>query len=455
MSTNVISTLTVVDNRTGKSYDIAVDDNTIKTADLKQIKSNGGKVLRAYDPGYMNTCCCISRVSYVDGDNGLLLYRGYPIEELAHESTFEEVAFLLYFGELPTSNQLSSFCKSLLKYSHVHEDIRRFISNFRHDAHPMSIFAATIAAMGSLYPNSNPSISGQAVYNDRSIRNEQFFRILAQAPVIAALIHRHRSGASVSQQPHGDLGFTANFLYMTDKIGNNSLKRNLKLVKALEILFILHQEHELNCSTAALRHLASSGVDVYTSISAAIGALYGPKHGGANEAVVKMLERIGTCTRIPEFIDRVKRGEERLMGFGHRIYKSYDPRAKIVKVLADTVFNLIGTNELVTIAVELEKVALTDEYFIKRKLYPNIDFFSGLIYKCMGFSPDFFPVLFCVPRMSGWLSHWGETFQTTHVLVRPQQLYKGHTMRHFYRHNNKLVPDEDMILPTTAILAKL
>eukprot|EP00820_Chromera_velia_P016773 Cvel_26263.t1-p1 / transcript=Cvel_26263.t1 / gene=Cvel_26263 / organism=Chromera_velia_CCMP2878 / gene_product=Citrate synthase, peroxisomal, putative / transcript_product=Citrate synthase, peroxisomal, putative / location=Cvel_scaffold3098:9177-20022(-) / protein_length=415 / sequence_SO=supercontig / SO=protein_coding / is_pseudo=false len=402
----------------------------------------------------MNTCCCVSRISYIDGDKGILRYRGYPIEQIAERATFEETAFLLLHGELPTDSQLKEFNRSLMKHCHVHEDVKKFISSFRHDAHPMAMFAATMAVNGSLYPSSNPSIAGQDVYKDKAVRNEQILRILGQAPVIGALIHRHRSGQTING-PDESLGYTENFFNMMDKKGEVAYRPNPKLVHALDVLFILHQEHELNCSTAATRHLASSGVDVYTAIAGAIGALYGPRHGGANEAVVRMLETIGSKEEVPKFIESVKKGEKKLMGFGHRVYKNYDPRAKLIRRLADEVFDVVGREPLVEVAMELERVALSDEYFVKRKLYPNVDFYSGLIYKALGFPTDFFPILFVIPRITGWLSHWNEFLDDPdNKIVRPFQVYKGSGLRNFpsgdLKYHPKLTPDEQLVLPFSA-----
>eukprot|EP00388_Colpodella_angusta_P000752 GDKJ01002608.1.p1 GENE.GDKJ01002608.1~~GDKJ01002608.1.p1 ORF type:complete len:482 (-),score=102.35 GDKJ01002608.1:448-1893(-) len=422
--------LTITDNRTGKSYTIAITHNTIKASDLKKIKNADGEILRSFDPGFTNTASCISKISFIDGDKGILRYRGYPIEELSNCS-FEEVAFLLFWGELPTEDQLATFKSELMSRSYVHDDIVNIIKGFRHDAHPMSMLSAVLSAMGSIYPEDNPSIVGQDVYKNVARRNDNMVRLLAKMPVIAALIHRHRCGLPVCQ-PDERMSWTENFLNMiTNPLpGIARTKPHPKLVNALEVLFVLHAEHELNCSTAATRHLASSAVDVYSTISAAIGALYGPRHGGANEAVVHMLERIGSVDKIDAFIAGVKNKTERLMGFGHRVYKNYDPRARMVRKVAEDVFTVMGKQPLIEVAMELEKRALNDPYFVERKLYPNVDFYSGLIYKAMGIPTDFYPVLFAVPRTAGWLAHWNEFLDDPdNKIARPFQIYLGHDFR--------------------------
>lgn len=410
-------TFTVVDNRTGKKIEIPVQDDTIRATDLKPLG------VTVYDPGFMNTASCISRISYIDGDKGILRYRGIPIEQLAEKSSFPETAFLLLHGELPTRAQLDDFDQNLMIHSMVHTDLGKLHEAFRYDAHPMGMFISAIAALGTMHPEQNPALTSQSIYNDTSIRNKQIFRILGSSTTLAAMAYRHRIGRPYNL-PNSSLSFTENFLYMMDMFHEGpSFRPHPKLVRALDVLFILHAEHELNCSTAAMRHLTSSGVDVYTAVSAAAGALYGPRHGGANEAVVRMLEKI---TDVDVFIDQVKNRKAMLMGFGHRVYKNYDPRAKIVRRLADEVFSVCGKEPLIEVAMQLEKRALSDEYFIKRKLYPNVDFYSGLIYKAMGFPTDMFPILFLIPRLAGWLSHWSEYLvDPDNKIARPFQVYKG------------------------------
>ena len=416
-------TFTVTDNQTGKSITIPVQDETIKATDLKAL---GVKV---YDPGFMNTASCISKISYIDGDKGILRYRGIPIEQLAEKSTFPEVAFLLLYSQLPSKTQLSEFDQNLMLHSMVHQDLGKLHECFRYDAHPMGMFISAMAALGTMHPEQNPALASQSIYSDISIRNKQIFRILGSATTIAAMAYRHRMGRPYNQ-PNSNLGYTENFLYMLDVFHEGpAFRPHPKLVRALDVLFILHAEHELNCSTAAMRHLSSSGVDVYTAVSAAAGALYGPRHGGANAAVVRMLEQI---ENVDDFIQKVKDRKAMLMGFGHRVYKSYDPRAKIVRRIAEDVFSVCGKEPLIEKAMQLEQRALSDDYFIKRKLYPNVDFYSGLIYKAMGFPTDFFPILFVLPRLAGWLAHWSEFLDDPeNKIARPFQVYKGEALRSY------------------------
>jgi len=417
-------TLTVTDNRTGKSYQLDVRDNSIKAAELFKIKHEGVGV-RSYDPGYLNTINCTSRISFIDGDKGILEYRGIPIEVLAERSTFLEVAFLLIFGELPSARQLRKWEDKVLKHTFVHVDIMKMNQFFRYDAHPMGQLVSTLAALSTFHPEANPALAGQEVYRNKKLRNKQIYRILGTMPTLAAVSFRHRIGRDPNK-PATNMGYVENFLYMLDRLNETNYRSHPKLVRALEVLFILHAEHELNCSTAAIRHLASSSVDVYTSIAGAAAALYGPRHGGANEAVLRMLEGIGKKENIPQFIEDVKNRKAKLMGFGHRVYKNYDPRAKIVRKIADDVFEVIGREPLIEIAMELEKVALNDPYFKDRKLYPNVDFYTGVIYKAMGFPTDMFPVLFTIPRTAGWLAHWKEFLDDPeNRIVRPRQNYKG------------------------------
>lgn len=415
--------LHVTDSVSGKTASIIVEDNCIKATDLKQLG------IQSFDPGYMNTTCCVSRISFIDGGKGILRYRGIPIEVLADKSDFVESAFLILRGELPTKSQLIEWKADIMSHSMVHSDVAAIIKAFRYDAHPMGMFISAFSAMGTLHPEQNPCLTNQNIYRDVQIRNKQICRIMGNATTIAAMVYRHRMGRPFNI-PNSNLGYVENFLYMMDTYHEGvAFKPHPKLVKALDTLFLLHAEHELNCSTSAMRHLTSSGVDVYTSIAAAAGALYGPKHGGANEAVIRMLERIGN---VDEFIQRVKDKKERLMGFGHRVYRAYDPRAKIVKRIAEEVFEVTGRESLIEKAMELERKALNDEYFVSRKLYPNVDFYSGLIYKAMGFPTDMFPILFAIPRICGWLAHWVEMIEDPeNKIYRPFQIYKGKSIAEY------------------------
>ncbi|KAL4511764.1 hypothetical protein ABPG72_012609 [Tetrahymena utriculariae] len=426
---------TVTDNRNGKTYEVPIrysrEGRYIMAKDIGKIKDVEGNVLRVYDPGYMNTIVNTSRICYIDGDLGVLEYRGIPIEQLAEKSTFLEVAYLLIYGELPTKNQFEEFNQRISGHTFLHTDVLQMMKHFRYDAHPMGMLISTVAALSTFRPGSNPALAGQDIYKDLKIRNKQIYRILGQVPTIAANAYRSRIGRNFNN-PSSDLPYVDNFLYMMDKLNENKYKPHPKLAKALDILFILHAEHEMNCSTAFVRHLASSGVDVYSCIAGSAAALYGPKHGGANEAVLRMLEQIGDVKNIPSFIDKVKNRKALLFGFGHRVYKNYDPRAKIVKKTAYEVFEICGKEPLIEIAIELEKIALEDEFFIKRKLYPNVDFYSGVIYRAMGFPTDMFPVLFTIPRVAGWLAHWVEYLDDKeNNIVRPRQNYVGYAKRDY------------------------
>jgi len=424
-------TLSVLDNRTGKNYELTLKQGSLPGSELAKILDESQQPLRLYDPGYMNVINCTSRISYIDGDKGILEYRGYPIEQLAEKSTFLEVAFLLVYGELPTKNDFKIWQRKIMTHTFIHTDIAQMMKSFRYDAHPMGMLVSTMAAVSTFHPEANPALQGESVYDSVKVRNKQIHRILGIMPTIAANAYRHRIGRQYNL-PQNDLGYVENFLYMLDRLSEGKYRPHPKLVKALDVLFILHAEHELNCSTAAVRHLASSGVDVYTCIAGAAAALYGPKHGGANEAVVRMLESIGDKKNIPQFIEDVKNRKKLLFGFGHRVYKNYDPRAKIVRKIADDVFDVVGKEPLIEIAIELEKIALSDEYFIKRKLYPNVDFYSGIIYRAMGFPTDYFPVLFTIPRTAGWLAHWIEFLDDKEQkIVRPRQNYKGSGKRDY------------------------
>jgi citrate synthase len=433
--------LRITDTRTNKTVEIPIYENeAVRATEFKDKLK-----LKVFDPGFMNTASCISRISYIDGDAGILRYRGIPIEELAEKSNFTETAFLLLYGHLPSAKQLTDFASNLATHSAVHLDMSKLHEAFRYDAHPMGMFVSAMAALGTMHPEQNPALTSQDIYkSDLNIRNKQIYRILGSATTIAAMAYRHRMGRPYNL-PNSNLSYTENFLYMLDTYHEGvNYRPHPKLVKALDTLFLLHAEHELNCSTAAMRHLASSGVDVYTAVSAAAGALYGPRHGGANEAVVRMLE--GITGTVDEFIEKVKNRKAMLMGFGHRIYKNYDPRAKIVRRIADEVFSVTGKEPLIEIAMELEKKALADEYFVSRKLYPNVDYYSGLIYKAMGFPTDFFPILFVIPRLAGWLAHWSEFLDDPdNKIARPYQLYRGISLRAYRPIDDRGAQDADLV----------
>jgi citrate synthase len=416
--------LTVTDNRTGKSYEIPIKNGAIKATDLFQIKVTEDDGLVTYDPGFMNTASCQSKITYIDGDKGILRYRGYPIEQLAEKSTYLETAYLVLFGELPTPSQLADWTHNITYHSILHENIKNLIDSFHHDAHPMGILVSTVGALSTFYPD------GKKIFDAKS-RRDQTFRLISKMPTLAAFAYRHSLGQPYSY-PDNDLSYTGNFLNMLFKMTELKYKPHPVLEKALDILFILHADHEQNCSTNAMRGVGSSQVDPYSSVAAAAAALYGPLHGGANEAVLRMLMAIGSKDNVPEFIKKVKSGEGRLMGFGHRVYKNYDPRAKIIKEIADQVFEVKGRNPLLDIALELERIALQDDYFIKRKLYPNVDFYSGLIYQSMGLPMDMFPVLFAIPRTSGWIAQWEEMLtDPDQKLARPKQIYLGAETRDY------------------------
>jgi len=432
-------TVTVRDNRTGETLEIPIADNTIKAKALSKLKLPGARIgLRSYDPGFTNTSAATSRITFINGPEGILTYRGYPIEQLAEKSSFLEVSYLLMYGELPSMSQLKYFEDRVMKHTFIHEDLVDMLKSFRYDAHPMGMLATMFAAMGTQHPEANPALQGQGIYSNVTHRNKQIHRILGSIPTMAAFAYRRRIGRPIVYPSHQKMTYSENFLYMLDMLSNKNYRPHPELAKALDVLFIIHADHELNCSTSAMRHLASSGVDVYTCVSAATGALYGPRHGGANEAVLRMLESIGGKENIPEFLERVKRREVRLMGFGHRVYKNYDPRARIVRKVAERVFDILGREPLIEVAEAVEAAALKDPYFQKRKLYPNVDFYSGLIYKAMGFPTDFFPVLFAIPRAVGWLSHWNEFLDDPeNRIVRPRQVYKGHEARDYVSIENR------------------
>jgi citrate synthase len=420
------STLTITDNRTGKSYEIPVQDGTIRALDLRQIKAGDDDFgLMTYDPAFTNTASCKSSITFIDGDKGILNYRGYPIEQLAEHSTYLDTAYLILNGELPSKTQHDEWVYNVTHHTMVHENIKDLLDGFRYDAHPMGMLMSTVAALSTFYPEAK-------VVRDGKIRRDQIFRLIAKIPTLAAFSYRHLLGLPYAY-PDNDLSYCGNFLQMMFKMGGK-YKVSPVLERALEVLFILHADHEQNCSTSAMRGVGSSEVDPYSATAAAIAALYGPLHGGANEMVLRMLNEIGSKEHIPQFIKEVKTsgGEVRLMGFGHRVYKNYDPRAKIIKRMADQVFEVTGRNPLLDIALELERIALEDEYFVKRKLYPNVDFYSGLIYQAMGFAVDMFPVLFAIPRVSGWLAQWDEMMaDKDQKIARPRQVYTGHGRRDY------------------------
>ncbi len=417
-------TLTITDNRTGKQYEVPVAEGTIRAMDLRQIKTAEDDFgLMTYDPAFMNTASCRSAITFIDGDKGILRYRGYPIEQLAEHCTFLEVAYLLIEGELPTTGQLEKWVHDITYHTYVHTNITKFLESFRYDAHPMGVLLGAVGALSTFYPEAKD------IENEEN-RYIQRVRLIAKMPTLAAFAFRHSRGLPY-EFPRNDLGYIGNFVNMTFNIGGQH-SPNPVLQKALEILLILHADHEQNCSTSAVRSVGSSQVDPFSAVAAGIAALYGPLHGGANEAVLQMLDEIGDKKHIPAFIEKVKTGEGRLMGFGHRVYKSYDPRAKLIKKVAYDVFNQTGLNPKLEIALELEKIALEDEYFIKRKLYPNVDFYSGLIYQAMGYPTDYFTVLFALGRTPGWLAQWEEMLgDKEQKISRPRQIYVGADKRDF------------------------
>ena len=418
-------TLTVIDNRTGKKYEIPIHDGAINATDLRQIRIGEDDVgLVSYDPAFMNTASCQSRITFIDGDKGILRYRGYPIEQLADKSTYLETAYLVLHGELPSKSQLEEWSYNITHHSILHENIKKFIDGFHHDAHPMGMLVSAVGALSTFY------LDAKNIFDAES-RKKQTYRLIAKMPTLAAFAYRHSIGMSYSY-PDNDLSYTGNFLNMLFKMTELKYKPNPVLEKAMDVLFILHADHEQNCSTNAMRSVGSSHADPYCAVAAATAALYGPLHGGANEAVLRMLMEIGSKGKVPEFIKKVKEGQGRLMGFGHRIYKNYDPRAKLIKQIADQVFEVRGRNPLLDIALELERIALEDDYFIKRKLYPNVDFYTGLIYQSIGFPTDMFAVLFAIPRTSGWVAQWEEMLlDSEQKIARPRQLYKGADKRDY------------------------
>jgi citrate synthase len=418
-------TLTITDNRTGKQYDVPIHEGTIRAMDLRAIKTGPDDFgLMTYDPALLNTAACRSHITYIDGEKGVLLYRGYPIEELAEQSDYLETAYLILFGELPTMAQLQQWKHEITLHTMLHENFKKFMDGFQYDAHPMGIVVSTVGAMSTFYPDAKQIF-------DPAIRRRQIHRLIAKVPSIAAYAFRHSIGRPYVY-PDNDLSFTGNFLNMLFKMTELKYQPNPVLERALDVLFILHADHEQNCSTSTMRNVGSSHADPYSALAAAAAALYGPLHGGANEMVLRMLHEIGAVQNVPAFIKKVKAGDGRLMGFGHRVYKSYDPRAKIIKRMADMVFTVTGKNPLLQIALELERIALEDEYFVSRKLYPNVDFYSGLIYQAMGFPTEMFPVLFGIARTSGWIAQWEEMLlDEDQKIARPRQIYVGHGVREY------------------------
>jgi citrate synthase len=422
-SANRRETLSITDNRTGRQYEIPIKNDTIRPIDLRQIKVDESDFgMMSYDASFSNTASCISRITYIDGDKGILRYRGYAIEELAEKSTYMETSYLLLHGELPTQSQLSTWNDQITHHTFIHESIKKFLDGFHYDAHPMGMMISTVAALSTFYPEAKD------IFNADS-RRKQTYRLMGKMPTLAAFAYRHSLGMPYAY-PDNELSYCSNFLNMLFKTSEAKYRPNPTLERTLDILFILHADHEQNCSSTAMRGVGSSHVDPYSAIAAATAALYGPLHGGANEEVLRMLLDIGSVNNVPAYIKRVKSGETKLMGFGHRVYKNYDPRARIVKHLAYEVFDVMGRNPLVDIALECERIALEDDYFVTRRLYPNVDFYTGLIYQSMGFPVTMFPVLFAIPRTSGWIAQWQEMLlDPEQKICRPRQVYLGQDLR--------------------------
>jgi len=418
-------TLTVIDNRTGRRYELPISDGTVRARDFRQLKANEGDFgLMVYDPGFANTASCRSAITHVDGEHSVLEYRGYPIEQLAEKSSFLETSYLLIYGDLPTKKQLEQWVHEITFHTYVHENVKKFMEGFQYDAHPMGMLLGTVAALSTFYPDAKH-------VTDQRSRDVQTQRLIAKMPTIAAFTYRHNRGLPYVY-PDNDLSYTGNFLSMLWKMSEPKYAPDPVLERAIDVLFILHADHEQNCSTNAMRSVGSSEVDPYSATAAAAAALYGPLHGGANEAVIKMLMEIGDKSRVPQFVRHVKNGEGLLWGFGHRIYKSYDPRASIIKRTAQDVFAVTGVNPLLEIALELERIALEDDYFVERKLYPNVDFYSGIIYQALGFPVDMFPVLFAIPRTAGWLAQWREMIDDAEQkIARPRQVFVGPARRDY------------------------
>ena len=430
-STDRHDSLTVTDNRTGKTYSLPITHGTIRALDLRQIKTGPDDFgMMAYDPALNNTASCISRISFIDGDKGILRYRGYVIEELAEKSTYLETAYLILHGELPTRNQSADWIYHITHHTFIHESIKKFLDGFHYDAHPMGMLISTIAALSTFYPDAKD------IFNEES-RRKQTWRLIGKMPTLAAFAYRHSLGMPYVY-PDNELSYPGNFLNMLFRTTELKYRPNPTLEHALDVLFILHADHEQNCSASAMRNVGSSHADPFSAAAAATAALYGPLHGGANEEVLRMLMQIGSVANVPSFIKRVKAGETRLMGFGHRIYKNYDPRARIIKRVAYEVFEVMGKNPLLEIALECERIALEDDYFVSRKLYPNVDFYTGLIYQSMGFPMTMFPVLFAIPRMSGWIAQWQEMLlDPEQKIARPRQIYLGSEERKYIPAENR------------------
>ena len=419
MSDATKDTLTITDNRTGRTYEIPIENDAIRAMDLRQIKVEDDDFgMLAYDPGFKNTASCRSEITFIDGDAGILRYRGYPIDQLAEKSSFLEVAYLLIHGDLPDQQQLDQWMYEITHHTFIHENIKQFMDGFHHDAHPMGMLTSTVGALSTFYPEAKD-------IDDPDNRHKQIVRLIAKYPTLAAFAYRHSIGMRYAY-PDNDLSFAGNFLNMMWKTTELKYEPNPVLEDAMDKLFILHADHEQNCSATAMRTIGSSDADPYSAAAGAVAALYGPKHGGANEAVLNMLEEIGSLDQVDSYIERVKKGDFRLMGFGHRVYKNYDPRAKVIRTLAHDVFEVTGKNPLIDIALKLEEVALDDEFFVNKKLYPNVDFYSGIIYQAMGFPVEMFPVLFAIGRIPGWLAQWQENLEDPEqAIARPRQLYVG------------------------------
>jgi citrate synthase len=418
-------TLTIIDNRNGKQYEVPITHETIRALDLRKIKiADPDFGMMSYDPAFTNTASCISKITFIDGDKGILRYRGYSIEELAEKSSYLETAYLILYGELPTKSQLADWSYNITHHTFIHESIKKFLDGFHYDAHPMGMLISTVAALSTFYPDAKD------IFNPES-RRKQTYRLIGKMPTLAAFAYRHSLGMPYAY-PDNELSYCGNFLNMLFRTTELKYRANPTLERALDILFILHADHEQNCSSTAMRGVGSSHVDPYSATAAATAALYGPLHGGANEAVLRMLVEIGSVHNVPAYIKRVKSGEKLLMGFGHRVYKNYDPRARIVKHIAYEVFDVMGKNPLIEIALECERIALEDDYFVSRRLYPNVDFYTGLIYQSMGFPVTMFPVLFAIPRTSGWIAQWEEMLlDNDQKISRPRQIYLGHDVRSY------------------------
>ena len=417
--------LSVTDGRTGRTYEIPIADGAIRATDLRQIRVDEDDFgLMSYDPAFLNTAAVRSSITFIDGERGILRYRGYPIEQLAEQSTYLETAYLLLFGELPVQSELDGWVDEITHHTFVHENVKGLMEAFRYDAHPMGMLISAVAALSTFYPEA-------ANVDDPDVRLLQAKRLIAKVPTLAAWAYRHSRGLPYVY-PDNELGFTGNFLSMMFRMAETRYSSDPVLERALEVLFILHADHEQNCSASAMRSIGSSRVDPYSALAGAAAALYGPLHGGANEAVLRMLREIGDVRNVPAYVERVKAGELKLMGFGHRVYKNYDPRATIIKETADAVFEVTGRNPLLDVALELEKIALEDEYFVSRKLYPNVDFYSGLIYEALALPAAMFPVMFAIPRTAGWLAQWLEgVVDPEQKIARPRQLFVGEDERDY------------------------